>query len=156
MTPIEWISAINAASALIASVAAILGVAVGMRSVRVSTENKVALATVTARQTENKVDLKGDIQGMREDIKNGMGHAIVMKAMDTIKPVLAKEAAAANDKLLTTATVANDKLVRTASDANDKLVQTAIKAASEVAEQKAAWDGDDRRTGKPDRRGTKQ
>jgi len=111
-------------ASVVASVASIL-------NARTSSRNEKALTAVQVRQVTNSAELKSDIRDMGHAVTNGMGRAIVAKAMDTIRPAIAREAEVANDKL----------------------VRTAIKVASDlVAEQKATWDGIERRSGPKDRR----
>lgn len=131
MTPLEWMTAVQSAGIFLTGVAALWGVAVGKRGVKVSTENKDALATVQLKQTTNKDEIKTEILAVRHDFKNGGGEAIADKVVAQIKPVLEE-----TGKVIT-----------------DQVALTNANVAAALAEKTANWDGVERRVGPADRRG---
>ncbi len=81
------------------------------------------------REGREVIDAK--IEAVRHDIKNGMGTAIAVAAVEKIKPVLDEHREA----------VVKD------------VTETAKAVAAELAEATGKWNGDERRNGPQDRRG---
>jgi hypothetical protein len=103
MTPIEWFSAISALGIFLNGAAAVWAVQVSKQSLKVSTENKAALMTVTDRQITNRTDMRSDIQGLKHDFSNGLGDHLAdraaVKTVEKMKPVLVDAGNAITDQV---------------------------------------------------------
>lgn len=130
MTLAELTNLIYAAASLITSLGMVWNVIISRKNVKISAGNEAALAVVQQKQVENKADLKDEILAVRHDFHNGGGEAIASKVVAHIKPALEE----------------------TGKAITEQVAQTAVDVAAALAD-KVGWDGTDRRTGPPDRRG---
>lgn len=142
---------IAAIPATIFSVAAFLTSLDGM----LNTRRNRRIAATGREVTDRK------IESVREDLKNGVGTAIAVKAVEHIVPALAEVAnvtaiglkEVAREAASAAATELKEAAAEAANVAAAEVIQRAEGVASALAAQKyEAWDGVDRRVGATDRR----